>query len=189
MTVYSSENTKVLILQKIYILKFVKGFCTWRNFCHFIGGVWRSNNYSSVKERRFWGVGLKQHFFPIDLFFIYWKKKHKSAHEKEKTYRWRKKKFTSKLKNPKKCLLRSQDMSIKTKKWSEQSERVCVKTNFPFVKVKDKVKKWLSLVTLMFNLENNSGLMYMNVDCLRGFSYYREIHTKHPPPLALSDPS
>ena len=57
-------------------------------------------------------------------------------------------------------------MSIKTKKWSEQSERVCVKTNFPFVKVKDKVKKWLSLVTFMFKLENNSGLMYMNVDCL-----------------------
>ena len=122
------------------------------------GGVWRTNNYSSVKERRFWGVGLKQHFFPIDLFFTHWKKKHKSAHEKEKTYRWRKKKFTSKLKNPKKCLLRSQDMSIKTKKWSEQSERVCVKTTFPFVKVKHKVKKWLSLVTFMFNGENNTGL-------------------------------
>ena len=76
-------------------------------------------------------------------------------------------------------------MSIKTKKWSEQSERVCVKTNFPFVKVKHKVKKWLSLVTLMFNLENNSGLMYMNVDCLRGFSYYREIYTKPPPPATF----
>ena len=35
-----------------------------------------------------------------------------------------------------------------------------------FVKVKDKVKKWLSLDTSMFKLENNSGLMYMNVDCL-----------------------
>ena len=80
-------------------------------------------------------------------------------------------------------------MSIKTKKWSEQSERVCVKTNFPFVKVKYKVQKWLTLVTFMFNLENNTGLKYMNVDCVRGFSYYREIHTKHPPPLALSDPS
>ena len=99
-----------------------------------------------------------------------------------------KKKCTCKLKNPKKYLLRSQNMSIKTKKWSEQSERICVKTNFPFVKVKHKVKKWLSLVTFMFNLENNTGLKYMNVDCVRGFSYYREIHTKHPP-LALSDPS
>ena len=28
------------------------------------GGVWRTNNYSSVKERRFWGVGLNQYFFP-----------------------------------------------------------------------------------------------------------------------------
>ena len=73
-------------------------------------------------------------------------------------------------------------MSIKTKKWSEQSERVRVKTTFAFVKVKHKVKKWLSLVTFMFNGENNTGLQYMNVVCVRGFSYYREIHTKHPPP-------
>ena len=49
-------------------------------------------------------------------------------------------------------------MSIKTKKWSEQSERVRVKTTFAFVKVKHKVKKWLSLVTFMFNGENNTGL-------------------------------
>ena len=47
---------------------------------------------------------------------------------------------------------------VHKKKRSEQSERVCVKTNFPFVKVKHKVKKWFSLVAFMLNLENNTGL-------------------------------
>ena len=28
------------------------------------GGVCRTNNYSSVQQRRFCGVGLNQHFFP-----------------------------------------------------------------------------------------------------------------------------
>ena len=85
MTVYSAKNAKVLILQKIYILKFVKGFCTWWNFCHFMVGecagliiTHRFNNDDSVE----WGS--TSIFSPVDLFFTHWKKKHKSAHEKEK---------------------------------------------------------------------------------------------------------
>lgn len=155
MTVYSAKNAKVLILQKIYILKFVKGFCTWWNFCHFMVGecagliiTHRFNNDDSVE----WGS--TSIFSPVDLFFTHWKKKTQKRTWKGKTYPWRKKKCTCKYKNPKKCLLKSQNMSIKTKKWSEQSERVCVKTIFPFVKVKHKVKKWL----FMFNGENNTGL-------------------------------
>ena len=88
MNVYSSENTKVLILQKIYILKFVKGFCTWWNFCHFIGGGYGGVIITHRLKNDDSGVwGSSSIFSPLIYFSFTEKKKHKSAHEKEKTYR------------------------------------------------------------------------------------------------------